>query len=67
MNTPDPSPTAWFTSRYSQPQGECVEVAFTRGTAHTRDSKNRNGPALTFPADSWQSFIRHLASDDDGA
>ncbi|MFJ4818351.1 DUF397 domain-containing protein [Streptomyces sp. NPDC088801] len=55
-----PQPERWITATDSQAQGECVEVGFTPGTVHTRDSKNRNGPALTFTPESWQAFTATL-------
>ncbi|MEU7548640.1 DUF397 domain-containing protein [Streptomyces sparsogenes] len=30
------------------------------GVVPVRDSKNHDGPALTFPADSWTAFISSL-------
>ncbi|MFH9136575.1 DUF397 domain-containing protein [Streptomyces sp. NPDC017524] len=49
----------WRKSSYSnQDGGACVEVAdgFTV-VVPVRDSKNPSGPALTFAADGWSSFV----------
>jgi hypothetical protein len=35
----------------------CVEVAIGRGSVLVRDSKNPDGPVLTFTADEWSAFV----------
>ena len=54
---------AWFKSSYSGgTNGEsCVEVATTPGTIHVRDSKNTEGPRLTFAPDTWARFVPHVS------
>ncbi len=48
----------WRKSSYSGAQSDCVEVADgCPGLLPVRDSKNPDGPALLFPADSWQTFV----------
>jgi hypothetical protein len=50
----------WFTSSYSQETGNnCVEVADLSRTAQVavRDSKDKAGPALLFPADAFTAFV----------
>ncbi|MBB5828265.1 DUF397 domain-containing protein [Micromonospora carbonacea] len=38
--------------------GECVEVADNlAGIVAVRDSKDPHGPALTFPATAWATFV----------
>ncbi|EEP73853.1 hypothetical protein MCAG_04180 [Micromonospora sp. ATCC 39149] len=38
--------------------GECVEVADNLpGIVAVRDSKDPHGPALTFPATAWATFV----------
>ncbi|MGW1054275.1 DUF397 domain-containing protein [Streptomyces sp. NPDC002521] len=58
MTTEDPQ---WFTSSYSSNGGQCIQVATnlaaTCGVVPVRDSKNPNGAVLTFPADSFSSFV----------
>lgn len=46
----------WRKSSYSGDNGgECVEVA-TAGAVLVRDTTDRNGTILTFPADAWKGF-----------
>ncbi|TWF94722.1 DUF397 domain-containing protein [Saccharopolyspora dendranthemae] len=40
--------------------GNCVEVAFVSEAVAVRDSKDPDGPALAFPADSWRRFLSSL-------
>ncbi|GGZ32805.1 DUF397 domain-containing protein [Streptomyces poonensis] len=48
----------WFKSSYSTNDGpECVEVALTPCTVHIRDSKNKQGPRLTFTPEQWAIFV----------
>ncbi|HEY2765148.1 MAG TPA: DUF397 domain-containing protein [Pseudonocardiaceae bacterium] len=51
----------WRTSTHSGGNGNCVEVALTPDTVLVRDSKHRDGPALTVPATTWQAFLRDIA------
>ncbi|WP_329568575.1 DUF397 domain-containing protein [Kitasatospora sp. NBC_01266] len=49
---------AWAKSSYSSGEGgNCIEVATTPATIHVRDSKDKTGPALSFPASSWTAFL----------
>ena len=51
---------AWHKSSYSSNEGgECVEVAAGPGTVHVRDSKDQQGPRLTFRADEWAAFVSY--------
>ena len=53
---------AWFKSSYSSEQGgNCVEVAAAKGTIHVRDSKDPEGPALTFTPEEWSAFAAYAA------
>ena len=49
----------WRTStRSSNNGGDCVEVADNLpGRVLVRDSKDRDGGALTFGPDAWRSFV----------
>jgi Domain of unknown function (DUF397) len=60
------SGVTWRKSSYSGGNGgECVEVADLPGATHAvRDSKNPDGPALTFSAAEWRRFT---ASVKDGS
>ncbi len=54
----DLSGAKWFKSTRSESGANCVEVAWLeRGTVGVRDSKNPNGPALTFTPSEWDAFI----------
>ncbi|MCP3821993.1 DUF397 domain-containing protein [Streptomyces sp. A3M-1-3] len=52
----------WFKSSYSSNEGpDCIEVASSPGTVHVRDSKDRQGPQLTFAAPGWAGFVSYAA------
>lgn len=59
MNAPDLSTAVWRKSSYSNGEGgNCVEVADGYpGVVPVRDSKDPEGPALVFPAESWAAFV----------
>ncbi|MGV9763494.1 DUF397 domain-containing protein [Micromonospora tulbaghiae] len=47
-------------TRSSGNQGDCVEVADNvPGVVGVRDSKDRQGPVLTFMPSSWAAFVAH--------
>lgn len=48
----------WRISSYSAGNGGCVEVATAPDTVLVRDSKHRDGPALTVPTPTWRAFLR---------
>jgi hypothetical protein len=55
METIDPT---WRKSTYSGNGGaDCVEVADAANEVLVRDTKNRNGGILAFPASAWQTFM----------
>ncbi|WP_433130539.1 DUF397 domain-containing protein [Micromonospora sp. CA-240977] len=47
----------WRTSTRSGGEGNCVEVAGFAETIGVRDSKDRQGPALTFTPSAWTAFV----------
>jgi hypothetical protein len=47
----------WRKSSRSSDTANCVEVAFAGSLVAVRDSKNPEGPMLTYDAGSWSSFI----------
>ena len=48
----------WRKRTFSTDQGgNCVEVAGFAGQIMVRDSKNPNGPSLTFTVAEWAAFI----------
>lgn len=53
----------WFKSSYSDSSeaGDCVETAPTSTTIHVRDSKNTEGPRLTFAPGVWADFVSYAA------
>jgi Domain of unknown function (DUF397) len=49
--------TPWRKSSYSNSGANCVEIAQTRsGKIAVRDSKDPDGPVLTFSPDEWKAF-----------
>jgi hypothetical protein len=50
-------------SRSTANGGNCVEVARTRGTIITRDSKNPHGPTLQFTPTQWRTFLTSLKEE----
>ncbi|MFC0600549.1 DUF397 domain-containing protein [Streptomyces palmae] len=54
---------AWLKSSYSTNDGPaCVEVAATSGRIHVRDSKDPQGPQLTFSPEAWTEFVRFAST-----
>jgi Domain of unknown function (DUF397) len=47
---------AWRKSSYSTAQSNCVEAASLPDAVAIRDSKNPDGPKLTFGPADWRSF-----------
>jgi Domain of unknown function (DUF397) len=52
----DLSRAAWRKSVRSGTNG-CVEVALADGQIAVRDSKDREGPVLSFTAHEWEAFL----------
>ncbi|MBY8884842.1 DUF397 domain-containing protein [Streptomyces sp. PTM05] len=49
---------AWKKSSYSGAHGDCVEVRAPGPQAiAVRDSKNPQGPALSFSSQAWAAFV----------
>ncbi|MBT2380751.1 DUF397 domain-containing protein [Streptomyces sp. ISL-111] len=66
MRALDLNEATWRKSSYSnQDGGQCLEVAddFVP-VVPVRDSKNPQGPALTFAATNWSSFLAAVKGDD---
>lgn len=53
METPQFS--NWHKSQHSEDAG-CVEIAYANGLIGMRDSKNPDGPVLTFSRREWDAF-----------
>ncbi len=54
--------TTWRTSSYSGSSGDCVQVARVSDGTAVRDSKDTDGPVLTFTADAWRAFVGNVKS-----
>ncbi|MGW2369598.1 DUF397 domain-containing protein [Streptomyces sp. NPDC001667] len=59
---------AWFKSSHSGDTGgmSCVEVTDLITHIAIRDSKQKDGPTTTVPADAWTTFIRAIQADRPG-
>ncbi|MGX7760917.1 DUF397 domain-containing protein [Streptomyces angustmyceticus] len=62
-------PAQWIKSSYSSGEGgNCLEWspahAGTHGTVPVRDSKNPNGPAVTFHPTAWSAFVTGVQAGD---
>ncbi|MFI0715582.1 DUF397 domain-containing protein [Streptomyces inhibens] len=59
MRTIDLSTVTWRKSSYSNSDGgQCIEVSDDLpALVPVRDSKDPHGPALTFDAAAWSSFV----------
>jgi hypothetical protein len=61
----DSSELVWFKSSYSSGTdgNSCVEIAVAPRTVHVRDSKNTDGPRLTFAPTAWAAFVPYASTD----
>ncbi|MFD5060264.1 DUF397 domain-containing protein [Streptomyces sp. NPDC058394] len=63
-----PRPLCWFKSSYSGANTtECVEAAHLPQATAVRDSKNPDGPVLTFGNASWAGFLTAVRHQQLGA
>lgn len=53
----------WRKSNFSGSEVNCVEVGVLIPGAAVRDSKDRSGPVLAFPTESWTSFVAAVRTD----
>jgi hypothetical protein len=52
---------AWHKSSYSGGSGDdCIEVAERPDVIHVRDSKDTEGPRLTFTTGEWTAFVEFV-------
>jgi hypothetical protein len=56
MQDSDNALPGWFKSSRSNPEG-CVEVRFINDLVQVRDSKDPEGPVLTFTNREWAAFL----------
>jgi len=49
--------TTWRKALSSTGNGACVEVAPRKGMIAVRDSKNPDGPILTYTTAEWRAFL----------
>lgn len=54
----------WRKSSYSKANGNCVEAAGSTWGVLARDSKDQDGPVLTFGAPTWEAFTSAVKSGD---
>lgn len=47
----------WHKSSRSGSEGQCTEVLYTGAEVLVRDSKDREGPVLTFTPGEWRAFL----------
>ncbi|MEU3571940.1 DUF397 domain-containing protein [Kitasatospora sp. NPDC036755] len=58
---------AWFKSSYSDNGGACVEMAANvPDVVPVRDSKDPDGPRLTFSPAGWSAFVAGVQAGDFG-
>lgn len=50
--------TDWIKSSQSTNNANCVEVRFAAKSTAVRDSKNPDGPTLSFDPIEWAAFLR---------
>ena len=51
-------------SSFSQERHACVEVATGGDSVLVRDSKNPNGPKLTFTLQEWTAFVAGVRNNE---
>jgi hypothetical protein len=51
---------AWRKSTYSGSEANCVEVGNAADQVRVRDTKDRQGPALTMSTSAWHQFMTRI-------
>ncbi|MFI7080751.1 DUF397 domain-containing protein [Micromonospora sp. NPDC049903] len=51
-------PLNWKKSTWSNAGGDCIEMATPPEAVLVRDSKDRQGPVLSFSTGQWAGFVR---------
>lgn len=54
---PEVGDLQWRVARRSVGNGACVEVARAPGAILIRDSKDKGGPVVQYPGNSWRTFL----------
>jgi hypothetical protein len=57
---PEQDEANWRKSKRSMNHGSCVEVAGGRAGIMMRDSTDREGPQVRYPASAWRAFTAAL-------
>ncbi len=57
MTDAEPTGDVWRTSRASQPNGNCVEVAIGGSEVKVRHSQDPSGAVLSFTHAGWRAFL----------
>lgn len=60
MEIPILSRAQWRKSSHSGSNGNCVEVARLADAIAVRDSKDADGPHLTFTSNDWGRFLAEI-------
>ena len=63
MHELDLTHAQWRKSSYSGGNGACVEVANLPEAIAVRDSKDPDGPKLTFSRQAWTVFVERTKDD----
>jgi len=53
----------WRKASHSVNNGACVEVASAPAAVMVRDSVDRSGPVVSYPARAWQGFLARAKAD----
>ena len=60
MDAADLSRARWTKSSRSGGNGQCVECADLGALMAVRDSKDSQGPVLTFNRNAWRAFVEQV-------
>jgi len=60
---PDQAQIQWRKSSHSAQQGDCVEVGAGIQEILVRDSKNSEGPRLTFSRREWTALVGKIKGE----